>query len=1323
MPEIRYVNLASTTSGHAGSSADPYSWLDVMARFQRISDAAFDSGVRFDGGNLFDGSHVDIEFRLRGVGSLFTVEKSMSFSTFRLSPESKIVFTSDNPWEYGMALIQHPVSYGVGATAAGNNAAFMQFLSSVRLHLRFQNIMFDLNVPLASANWRLVDLQNPIGAKVVAENCVFVDRGSSIRAFSVTGADSASRAAIVGNTVLYSSSSIGAHEFVRVEGAQLFTGRNYAAQSQGSNAIVSWATGTTTHYVGGNAYGLLPSAIVYNGIAPRQIEADVIGLDPSRQGIWNPSQIDSSHENAFSYLAPGVVPLKTSAFWPVHGGLLLDVGHTRIDPIISLDTGNLDALGIDRDPSHVDAGAFQKTGVKAPQTVFVDLSASGLSSAFGSETDPLTRDDMVLDHKRRAPIDYSMTYSLRGDNSSVPIPEFDLGPLSPNSSAVSPTYSGAGSLSFVGWRTYKRALPVFSLRKIRPNASILTKLVGLKLEFAGSGATTNFMESDVQSNSKFQTINCVIRSQSTSQGKVAVSGPGHARFQFFGCSVHAVHSSGVAGGIFSSSGSGFDIELCAINLPNVPTLGSGGTDINIKATLINTGSSGVASWAGANFDSFCQLDAAQPFNDPSNTSFSASDFKLIDGSSAIGIAPFKKVLSLDGSTSLEKDARGLIRSAFPIGSESLDAGAYEHDFYVPSASHYYLDLGKNRSGSGVPGDRWSPADFQAWFDSISFVDREVVVHATRSGKMQLSVPLIDSDLNGRITVVSEQSTHPAIWNAGDFNAMSGNAQVPISVHGMILASDSSADLISLPNADVTLVNSILAADRSSKSFKLSVFSGSASTGDVIHVMVGSALTILSTPSNWSVFSNPVLTAKSIADTLVLAGFKAQALDGYAEVKVVGIDDLYLGVSPVILSVVQESVLVSTKSLVAAGCSVSEYFTSDIGYSSTIFKASNVLVSHTAIQGHHLSSSSFTNKAVSAASGSIVYSAFNEVADPSGVPSTGSVSLSHQLFATRHSLDLELSDFELSGSDLIDFVAVTSLPVWEPYGSNLDLRGRARSKKFIDPNGDKYDVGALERNYLDLVSSFDSAPSSAFLEVTDIGAQLDSRSAAGDIVHRLIGFVVGSGGYLYWDPTQVVPASNNGSPSLASVTVSGGTWAADSLSVTTPLGTTTIHASADFDISGDDATIAQNIAGALRLSTVFNQGAWCRVRGATLEIRSWPYGSSAVGYSLSTTGSNLSILPFSTSTEPELVAGRRWPSSGHAPWFKIENPDPRSISFVARLDYSDANGAIGELVAIAQVVSSPIPSEVGREYPYARVRLPLHVKHDREIVVRRLMFTN
>jgi hypothetical protein len=308
------------------------------------------------------------------------------------------------------------------------------------------------------------------------------------------------------------------------------------------------------------------------------------------------------------------------------------------------------------------------------------------------------------------------------------------------------------------------------------------------------------------------------------------------------------------------------------------------------------------------------------------------------------------------------------------------------------------------------------------------------------------------------------------------------------------------------------------------------------------------------------------------------------------------------------------------------------------------------------------------------------------------------------------------------------MGASDLPSWEPTNSELDLVGNRRSQA-LDGGSDTYDVGAIEVNYLASAGTYDNDPGSTILTLTDVGIALDTRSASdGTTVFKLAGYVVGAAGSLYWDPTQPTPSSDEGAPLRATISSNGSSAADSFVTVVTPNATTTVNG----PFSGSTALeILSSIASALRAHAAFNSDAWCRVNAATnqLEICSWTYGDAAndylndTKYKLSVDTTYLSRTNFSGAVEPTVTSGRRWPTTGYAEWFGTENPDPRSISFVARMDYAEGNGAIGEIVAIALIVASPLANEVGLVYPYARARMPLHVKHDREVLVRRFMFSH
>jgi hypothetical protein len=405
-----------------------------------------------------------------------------------------------------------------------------------------------------------------------------------------------------------------------------------------------------------------------------------------------------------------------------------------------------------------------------------------------------------------------------------------------------------------------------------------------------------------------------------------------------------------------------------------------------------------------------------------------------------------------------------------------------------------------------------------------------------------------------------------------------------------------------------------------------------------------------------------------------------------------------------------------------GSSIAEEFESELGVETTIISG-KTRVSHSAIQGHAFSSTTRTRYGVNA-TGEVRRSGFygcvTNVAG--GATTDGLVAAPNHLFTAGHSTNRELSEFELNGSALAGIADSATLQTWAA-AATTDIRGNMRFNALVTTAND-VDAGAIEQTFVDASAEYAADASDPSITVTEEGLQLNTRALAGNVTFKLVGFVIGRGGYNSWDPTKTRAPLPVAKPSTAIFFVGTGSWSNEALTLVTPAGNLTVTYGVDFEAGATANETAENIAAALRANATFNKACWARVDGSNLEVRSWTYGALTAGFLASRVGTQLTLgQQFGGSVDDNVVDGSSWPSSGYAPWFKVEDADPRTRSFVSRLDFSDANGSIGEVVAVAKVVTSPIPSEVGHEYAYARLRIPLHVKHSREIVVNRLLFTH
>lgn len=496
--QVLHVNLGLTTTGHTGAVADPMSWADVRAFLLAIPTTA---------------AAVDLVFRCRGTGALLSTEQAVNLANLHFTDANVgIRFVADDPGLYGLPVISTP-AFGAGVTALQPNQAWFKLTTPTSVRLDFQGFVFDINQPFGSDGYDLVEVSGGVGPVVNVSRNIFIERGVGHRFVHVHGTDTTAKAVTVGNTVCFGDVSSGAQEFARIETGRLFTGLNYSVQSPTSPAVVMFTTAIQELYTHANAFALRASSLLYTGATPNRYSNDVIGINALTQGVFNIDAIDAAQPAPA--LGNGLSYSEASGFWPVHGGYLFKLGSVAIPASLDLGMTALDAFGYSRPVTAQDAGAVQKSGRSEPSSVHVDLSTA-TTGGSGSETSPIGRAEFLVDYSRRAPVDYQLTYVMRGSNVASPIPEFDTGPLSPNAAAVNLTYTGAGTIKLTGYKTYNRRLPIFSAQNITPNAHMPVIMERMKLEFAGD---TDFIAGTLLNTVAEMRIRaCVIRSRAAAVG-------------------------------------------------------------------------------------------------------------------------------------------------------------------------------------------------------------------------------------------------------------------------------------------------------------------------------------------------------------------------------------------------------------------------------------------------------------------------------------------------------------------------------------------------------------------------------------------------------------------------------------------------------------------------------------------------------------------------------------------------------------------------------------------------------------------------------------
>ena len=1302
--DIFYVDLGRTGTGHTGTVADPYAWSDVIASLSAIEQAPLDSGHTFDVGNHFDSAQVNVVYKCRGAGDVLNQAGSIDLTGLRFSPTSGIEITSWDPWTHGLPVFRTPTLSDLDAAHA-----WFKLTASTQVKLKIHGVVFGISLPNTGADAKIISVESPVLGSVQFYNNVVVDNGAGNQLVTVRGATPDFKTICTGNTIVYGSAATGASSAFRCENGTLYTGLNFAVQASSASNTVIFGTSTTVAYSNGNAFGLKPSAITYTGVSPTSFSPDYLGLTPA-QGIWGPSQVTPANEDPVWSATAGIPVVKTSVFWPVHQGKLLGIGTTSVPAAIDVGTLSTDALGLDRAPGRGDAGAFQKTGVTYSQTVHVDLAAS--VSGTGSETSPVTLADFVKDFGRRAPIDYSLSYVLRNQNAAA-LSGLDLGPLAPDTTASNRRFNGGGQVSITGYKTYAKTLPVLKIAAITPNSGVLTTMSAMKLEFSGS----DFIVPTAPGSAPFRLVNSVVRSTPTATGVIVRSSTGAGEISLFGCSVQLRHSVGTTTGVFlyPAGSTNSEISLCAVSLNNQNAVSVG--NVKIRGCYVSTGTGGNPIFTGSSVDAYTK-SGNNAFADPLNADFDAADFTLVPGSDAIGIVPGATQIQGTAATATVTDCRGLTRSAFPNGDTSLDAGAYEANFYVPDPDIVYLDMAKTRSGSGKPGDRWSPADLQTWCDNNSgtVLRKKLQVQAVRSGQLDLFVTGLEADVNGGIDIVSEQLSNPILWESKDFGNITVRSCTGLSIdlRRVMLRNTTGTPVISFSGTqlcDLTATASVFDAKRSTTAWRLVVGQSWSGTG-VLTVAQGSAQTNISLDTPAGLYGVP-----GIVVALSEAGFSAVQREDAIVLTVPGPSTVTppVGISAGALV----SDIESDGSVLVAGSSFNSEFSEELGVVVNAVSGSQVRAYYCAAQGHAFSSTTKSGNFVQATTKDVRWCGGNQVTVGT---QNGCLHLNTQTFVSLRPVDTDAAAFSLFDTQLTGIATESDVAaVVSAVGYDTDLTGRLRSQAFSG-GAATYDAGAIEMFALEPTQSFDGTPSTCSTYVTELGYSMNARALAGDVQFKLVGFAYSNSGYCYWAPERIVASIDAGVQAHTVVTVSSNTgFSSDRLTVVTALGTVVVSYGSEFQSGATAADTAKNIASALRAQPGFSKACWCLASGSTVTVYNQRYGVQTPP-SVTITGTHLVASAPVLGIDSTGVANQVFPTSGYLPWSNVEVPEARARSFVARLGESDGVFIYGEVAVIGQVVGSVFADEVDTTFVYAVSSSPISSKHDRKIAIKRFIFS-
>jgi hypothetical protein len=353
-----------------------------------------------------------------------------------------------------------------------------------------------------------------------------------------------------------------------------------------------------------------------------------------------------------------------------------------------------------------------------------------------------------------------------------------------------------------------------------------------------------------------------------------------------------------------------------------------------------------------------------------------------------------------------------------------------------------------------------------------------------------------------------------------------------------------------------------------------------------------------------------------------------------------------------------------------------------------------------------------------------------------------------LFANGADADFDQDSFKLIGNlDSLSILNGSQLPAWAST-LNVDMLGALR----FSTTSEALDAGAIEYNGISSTGTYDSTTAAPIVTRTAAGqAALMRAEAEGPLsvanayssgsralnpfAYKIVGYQLLNEGYIYWQPTQPTDIVDfSGTQASATITIAAGN-SFDSTTVITVayLGRTavlTYTASTGntgiFSAGTTAADTANNVAALLR-STVLNglpleSVLWISVTGNVITLTAKLTGSYGNLITVTTTGTGVNSTSMANGTDATTPSSLVYPTSGWIAFDKTEIPDPYSVSFLLKLGVSDANVAFGAIAVMAEIISSPLATEVGTVIPFAIVRMPLESKHERKTISCRVLFT-
>lgn len=1318
-----YVDLSLTRSyltsalEHAGTLTDPFSWSDVKKWLIAAAADGFDDGSDLDAGRKLDSDGFAVEFLCFGLGDVISDEDKINVSSIRFSRSSDIIrFTGMHDQRYGL-----PVLTTGGTPVSGS---WIGISGTLNLSFDFDGFIIDTN---QSTSYNLMSFAGSLNPVIRVQNNVVISRDAGFRVLKSANAQYA-RYITSKNSILIKSSSGVSHTLVDLTGTHLSSNHahfaNYVAKHDENVATVTVAVAESGVDIvtSGNRYAYSTGFNDYVGFQSRTALAADSFVDYATQGVYN----DTFFGGTTQYSR-----FQHDGFWPAHSGVLLS---TCSMPANTWGTLLHDIVGRSIN-GRIDAGAFQKTDAGTVDVIHVDLAAANHDSTkSGVEESPLPLADFLRDYARRAPVDNTIQYVLRNTN-AVALSSWNLGPAGPNTVASDVSYAGNGSIEITSYRKHTHNQALLLVNKILPEAKLNIGFDNVRFmwssgdDWVKTGGVTN-------NGFVFSMDRCVIKSTDACTQSLVDQANSTCDVRISGSTIvlgHTAENLDAAGIFVNAVGSKLDCILNAI-VTSSQNIGQASGTANFSACYVNGVASGTFSGANSSNIRFGTENLDTVFVDHDNSDFSKANFRLTsDSGRAHEIIPNSTSITAWHQVT-DYDARGLKRDASGTGgSPSYDAGAYEYDYMIPPVSRYYVDLSRTGSGySGKQQSRYSATDMQNKILELGSQVLDSSYEFVLSGQSEISIAIsnITALDTGNITFSSDNPNSPATLVSGSpVLSIQDCTNARFLLDGIMFKSDVVEPVIHLKsvsgtyNSSLDINRSILwKKQRTYLQFSSNVFPETSQMScDVFTVVRG---------TDWVI-------GQTLTDTLrnIASGF--QALVGFSSAFNCDIEgnklvftsltstacDLASDASSVtVLDNTVSSTSISAEdgwTINGFGTTLCEMFAS--GATRTTFGISHTSASFGKYQALALQGAA--SSGVAAAGDNVTISDSRYAGFDAPTCTMSNTSSVAQLYATGYENEvIAVQNFTLStGYDVATLTQVAASNFDFDY--TLDITGSLRSRVFIQ-GADAVDVGAVEFNKLDSNMSFPNDVGESVTMLTEAGRELNIRHDIDGLGFKIVGYTLNNEGYVFWNPVRPAPIEAPGYAAYASVVISTNSFLSGDAVAISVGGTEVV---AEYNTPGGfvaGATITdtyKNIAASLSSNEVFRRYCYAWVTESDLKIVAKQIGVIGNTYGIAVLGDYITAIGFAHGVEP-VYSNQVWPrTSSHAGFDRIETPDQTTKSFVVRLDTTQANSPIGEFAVIAEITHSSIAWEVGTHVVYAVSRFGLHVKHSREVLVKRIIF--